>query len=134
MDTLSISLSGLRVQNSRMAVAASNIANITTSGSIPTTDNPVSNVYKPLSVSAIALSNYGQPAGVKSIINEDDSFSVVFDPGSIYANTEGFIAVPDVSLEEEAVNMMVAKNAYKANLNVIKTQKEMLGELLEIVS
>ncbi len=134
MDSVSISLSGLMVQNNRMATAASNIANVTTVGSIPTDANPTSNVYKPLSVSAIALSNYGDPAGVRSVINEDDSFSVIYDPGSIYADAEGFIAAPDVSLEREAVNMMVAKNAYKANLNVLKTQREMLGELLEIVS
>ncbi len=134
MDSVSISLSGLMVQNNRMATAASNIANVTTVGAIPTDANPTSTVYKPLSVSAIALSNYGEPAGVRSVINEDDSFSVIYEPDSTYANAEGFIAVPDVSLEREAVNMMVAKNAYKANLNVLKAQREMLGELLEIVS
>jgi flagellar hook protein FlgE len=40
----------------------------------------------------------------------------------------------NVSLEEELPNMMVTQRTYEANLQVLKTQHEMLGTTLDIMS
>lgn len=130
-DTLSIALSGLMAQSQRLAASASNIANISTTGVLPTPQSPASTVYKPLSVSYTALTAGGTGAGVRAEVAPDpNGYSPVYDPSSIYANNEGFIAAPNVDLVREAVNAIETKLLFKANLSVIKTHKEMLGELL----
>lgn len=127
-DAISIAMSGLRAQSVRLAASASNIANVGTSGAIPTPEAPASTVYKPLNVSYTALSTGGVRADV---IEDANGYTPVYDPSSIYANNDGLSAAPNVDLVKETVNMLEAKAVYKANVSVIKTQEEMLGELLD---
>jgi flagellar basal body rod protein FlgC len=44
------------------------------------------------------------------------------------------IAVPNIDFNKEFVNLMQSKSAFKANLSVLKTEKEMLGELLDALT
>jgi flagellar basal-body rod protein FlgC len=132
-NVLSIALSGLNAQNVRISAAANNIANASTVGALPTADNPASTVYKPLSVSYTALTAGANNGGVSAqVIEEQNAYTPVFDPSSPFANEEGLVAAPNVDLAKEAVNLLESKVLFKANLSVIKTQKEMLGEVLDI--
>ena len=135
MDALSIALSGLTAQQQRLGATASNIANVATTGSVPSSDPlaPASTVYKPLEVSFTALTTgNGDPAGVKAQVSERaDGYTVFFDPDNIHANAEGLVAAPNVSLENEIVNLLLTKTLFKANAAVIKTQNEMSGALLD---
>jgi flagellar basal-body rod protein FlgC len=130
-DALSIALSGLRVQQTRLDAAANNIANATTSGRVPTQADPASTVYKPLTVSMTALNAGGVSAQVSA---NPDAYSVSFSPDDPHANAEGLIAVPNVDLVSESVNIMTVKAAFKANLSIIKTQDQMLGDLLDALT
>ena len=131
-NVLSIALSGLNAQNTRLAASANNIANASTVGAVPTASG-TSTVYRPLSVSYTALTagtNTG--GGVSAHVTEDaDGYTVIFDPSSPFADSEGLIAAPNVDLAREAVNILESKLLFKANLSVIKIQKEMMGELLD---
>lgn len=131
-DVLSIALSGLRAQNTRLSAAANNIANASTVGALPT-ENSASTVYKPLNVSYTALTTGANDgAGVMAQVNEDaNGYTPVFDPSSPFANAEGLVAAPEVDLAKESVNILESKLLFKANLSVIKAQKEMMGELLD---
>jgi flagellar basal body rod protein FlgC len=40
----------------------------------------------------------------------------------------------ETDLVKETVNIMEAKSLFKANLSVIKTENEMLGDLLDIIT
>ena len=133
-DAVSIALSGLTAQGQRLAVSASNIANIATAGAIPTAESPNSNVYKALKVSYSSLMANGTAAGVIAKVSENPAYSTAFDPSSPYANKDGLIALPNVDLVGETVNVMLSKYAYKANLAVIKAEKEMLGGLLNSIT
>ncbi len=132
-DAISIALSGLTAQSIRLAASASNIANVSTSGVLPTKQSPASTVYRPLSVSYTALTTgAGQAGGVRADVTEDpDGYSAVYDPSNVHANNEGLVAAPNVDLARETVNILVAKTLFKANLSVIKAEREMLGELLD---
>lgn len=130
-DTLSVVLSGLAAQAQRLAATANNIANIGTVGALPTTESPASTVYKPLSVSYTALTAGGVSA---TVTEEPAGYSAAFDPTSIYANKDGLIAVPNTDLTKEIIIIMEAKLLFKANILVLKTQKEMLGELLNSIT
>ena len=46
----------------------------------------------------------------------------------------GFLEGSDVDITEEIVDQIVAKAAFKANINVIKTNDELLGTILDIKS
>lgn len=134
VDAISSAVSGLLAQSQRLGVAANNIANAVTTGRLPTAAEPTSTVYKPLSVSYNALTVGGQGAGVMAHVTEDaEGYSPVFDPTSIHANAEGFIAAPNVDLAQESISVMQAKLLYRANLSVIKTHRDMLGELMDIL-
>lgn len=129
-DVFSIALSGLGAQQKRLAGTASNIANASTAGTVPGTvpSAPTSTVYKPLSVNLTSLASGGVRADV---VADENGYSLAYDPSSPYANSEGMIAVPNVDLTTEMVNLLEIKTSYKANLAVLKTQDEMLGALLD---
>lgn len=136
-DAVSIALSGLTAQKQRLAVSASNIANVSTAGSVPSADPsaPASTVYRPLQANLTSVNIQGEGAGVKAEISEKQNpYSVIYDPTNFYANNEGLIAVPNVDLAEEIVKTMETKNAFKATLSVIKTEDEMMGDLLDILA
>lgn len=132
-DVLSIALSGLNAQNQRLAATASNIANASTAGPVPGTapSAPVStavSVYKPLNVNLTSMAGGGVQAQVSA---DENGYSIVYDPSSPYANSDGMIAAPNVDFIKEMVSLLETKAAFKANLAVLKTQDEMSGELLD---
>ena len=61
---------------------------------------------------------------------------VVGNPGQGGLGTvrSGFLEGSNVDITEEIVDQIVAKAAFKANANVIKTNDEMLGTILDIKS
>ncbi len=132
-DAFSIALTGLRAQTTRLAATASNIANASTSGAVPSANpsTPASTVYQPLDVSFSSLESGGV---IASVTPDPTGYSVVYDPSPIYANSEGLTAVPDIDLSEEIVNLIETKLLYKVNISVIKTQDEMLGDLLDTLA
>ncbi|MBI1214510.1 MAG: flagellar biosynthesis protein FlgC [Alphaproteobacteria bacterium] len=132
-DALSIAVSGLLAQGTRLAATASNIANASTEGTLPGADSsaPASTVYKPLQVSFTSVDSGGV---VANVIPRPQGYSVAYDPTSPYANGDGYVAAPDVDLNQEAVNLIETRLLYKANLSVIKTQDEMLGDLLNTIA
>jgi len=131
VDAISVALSGLRAQGQRVAVASNNIANAATAGRLPTAQNPQSGVYTPLTVNLTAQGNGGVST---TVVESPDGYSAVYDPSSVYANEEGLIAAPNVDLAQESVTLLEARTAFKANLAVLKTEKEMLGELMDVLA
>ena len=129
-DTLSIALSGLMAQNKSLGAAASNIANATTTGALPTPQSPVSTVYKPLNVSYTSLTGGGVTA---TVTPDQNGYSAVYDPSNGYANNQGLVAAPNVDLARQIVNIIETKTLFKANVSVIKTENKMLGDLLDTV-
>lgn len=132
-DALSIALSGLRAQTTRLAATASNIANASTGGTVPSADPsaPASTLYTPVTVEFSAQAGGGVSAQVRP---DPNAYSVIYDPSSVHANADGLVAVPDVDLAEQLVNLIETKAAYKANVSVIKTQDEILGDLLDTIA
>ena len=75
------------------------------------------------------------PSGVQAdVVADQNGYSVIYDPSSSFANADGFTAVPNVDLAAEAVKLTEIKILYKANLSVMRTQNEMMGDLLDIIS
>lgn len=92
---------------------------------------PASTVYTPVTVDFSSQAGGGVSAQVRP---DPNAYSVIYDPSSVHANADGLVAVPDVDLAEQAVNLIETKALYKANVSVIKTQDEMLGDLLDTIA
>ncbi|MDJ0937379.1 MAG: flagellar basal body rod C-terminal domain-containing protein [Kiloniellales bacterium] len=126
-----IALSGLNAQSTRVSVAASNIANARSVGVNPAPGADNSNAYTPQRVQQVSVADGG--VRVDTLPVSPPSLPV-FDPSNPDANAEGVAFLPNVSLEAELVEVLQASAAFKANVQVIQTQDELLGSLVDIAS
>jgi flagellar basal-body rod protein FlgC len=128
IGAISTALTGLFAASKRAEASASNIANMSTAGSVDGTG-----AYLPYQAQTTVQT--ASPGGGVTAMNIPKKPGVVnaFAPDSPFANSDGLVAVPNVDLAEEAVNLKLAELSYKANVSVIKTAEEMSEELLKTV-
>ena len=90
----------------------------------------------------IQLANFNNPTGLSSaggnLLNESAASGapVVGAPGegAFGSVLSGFLEGSNVDIAEEMVDQIIAKAAFKANVNVIKANDEIIGSLLDIKS
>jgi len=56
----------------------------------------------------------------------------VFNPGHPDANEDGYVEMPNVNITHEMVDMIAASRAYEANLEVVKTSKQLAQNALRM--
>jgi flagellar basal-body rod protein FlgC len=133
MDILAIAVSGLSAASLRVNVAASNIANASTTGPLPASGGSGTSAYVPLRVDQIAQSSGSTPGGtVATVSTVSPSFVAQYDPGAPFANQDGLVAAPNVDLVDEFVQLEIAKNSFIASAKVIQAYAEMTDTLLDI--
>jgi flagellar basal-body rod protein FlgC len=126
-----VSASALSAQRQRMNVIASNLAN---AQSTKTADGgPYRRQDVVFSTDPVEQGQDGL-VGVKvsSIVKDDSPFKSVYDPGHPDADKDGFVSMPNVSVIEEMVNMMMASRAYEASVQSFDTAKTMFTKTLEL--
>ena len=132
---LSIASSGLAAASLRLDVAASNIANAQSSGPLPTATGPSAATpppaYVPLRVNQVAVAGGGTLATTQPIF---PSSVPAYDPSASFADPNGLVAAPNVDLNNEAVQLIVARYAFALNAAVIKTDERMFKALLDTVT
>lgn len=135
MDSFAIfkvSASALDAQRGRMNTIASNMANINS------TQTEAGGPYKKkecvFSTLPIDSENPSTLEGVKlvQIVDSQEPFKKIHDPGHPDADKEGFVNVPNINIMEEMVNMMMAVRAYEANVTTFNMSKTMFLKALEI--
>jgi len=67
-----------------------------------------------------------------SYVNPHDAPKRVYDPAHPDADADGFVAMPNVNIVTEMVDMMVASRAYEANITAIESAKHMADKALNI--
>jgi flagellar basal-body rod protein FlgG len=90
----------------------------------------------------IQLANFNNPSGLSAaggnLLNESAASGapVAGNPGegALGSVLSGFLEGSNVDIAEEMVDQIIAKAAFKANINVIKANDEMIGSLLDIKS
>lgn len=123
-NAIGIALSGLNSATTRLNASASNIANALTSGSL---EDGGQAPYTPLET--VQSSQEGGGVSAK-VTPRQPAYSKAYDPDSPFANSEGYIGVPNVDMASEIVNMKLAEHSYKANIGTLKVSKEMFESLL----
>lgn len=140
LDSMDIGATGLKAQQIRMNVIANNIANI------DTTRTPQGGPYKRKDV-VFATSDSNEqiflvsddntsslPKGVKviDIATDRNPTKLLYRPDHPDADSQGYVAVPNIDAVVEMINMISATRAYEANLNMISSARNMLMRTLEI--
>ncbi|APZ94117.1 flagellar basal body rod protein FlgC [Fuerstiella marisgermanici] len=139
LSGMQISSSGLSGERLRMEVAANNIANA------HTTRTPEGGPYRRQRVSFSSVMDHfaqsgmidgdKQLGGVKVIgVTSDDSpLPLIYDPGHPDANEDGYVAMPNVTLPHEMVDLVTSSRAYEANLKAMETFKQMAEQALALL-
>lgn len=128
VDAISVALSGLKANTTKVGVHANNIANAGNIGARRPEGGPAP--YTPQDVVMIA----DALGGVQTrVTDRDPAFVLAPDPGSAYADDNGVVAVPNVDMATEIVGMNIAKNSYAANAAVIKVASAMQDEVMRLV-
>jgi len=112
---LNIAVSGLRAAAKRLEVSASNVANDRSTG------------YVPRRVQQTAYAAGGTRA--ESVPVQPPSVPFV-DPN----DPDAAATRPNVSLEEEIVEQMLARRAYEANLRTVEAADRMTRTLLDTIA
>ncbi len=140
LDALRTSSSGLTAQRLRMNVISSNLANIHTTRTarggpyrrrdVVFAARPVSGPFRNMLRSQMT----GRTSGVRVVgITSDPGPPLLkYDPQHPDANEQGYVAVPNINLIEEMVNMISATRSYEANVTAVKATKSMALKALEI--
>jgi len=137
---MEITASGLNAERSRMNTIASNLANAKTTR---TADGGPYKRLDPVFKSIPLAEKFSDLVGEKSAqassvvkvetIREDQSPpQMVYDPGHPDANAQGYVAMPNVNVVQEMVNMITASRAYEAGVTVMNSVKGMARSALNI--
>ncbi|PCI32165.1 MAG: flagellar biosynthesis protein FlgC [Alphaproteobacteria bacterium] len=129
---LQTSVSGLIASSTRLNVAASNIVNARVASSPKGTTGPRQTFragYSPQRVAQTTTAGGGVRATGAPVSPASLS---VYDPTSPFANEQGAVDMPNVSLPVEISELRRARHAYEANAKVIKTLDDTFKTLLKI--
>ncbi|MGY3658029.1 flagellar basal body rod protein FlgC [Bradyrhizobium sp. USDA 376] len=146
MSILSIATSGLSAASLRVNAAASNIANVNTTGPLPASGGSSTSAgsgiaptfpaaYVPLRVDQVSQSSGSTPGGtVATVSSVSPSYTAQSDPSAPFANQDGLVAAPNVDLANEFVELATAKYSFIANAKVIQAYSETTESLLDITT
>lgn len=128
-NIFNISGSAMSAQSQRLNVTASNLANA------DSTTSANGQPYKAKSVvfSAVATA-VPDVNGVRvdKVVEDSAPPRMVYDPKHPAANAEGYVAMPNVNVTEEMVNMISASRSYQNNVETMNAAKTMLLKTLAI--
>jgi flagellar basal-body rod protein FlgC len=132
-SAINASASALDAQRARMEVAISNLANA------ESTRGPDGQPYRRREVvletaPGDAFSNTFSATGVRvaEVVQDQTPFQRRYEPSHPDADADGFVAVPNVDVPEEMVNMLGAARAYQANLTAITVIRDTIAKALEL--
>jgi flagellar basal-body rod protein FlgC len=139
-DAIHASSSGLSAQRLRMNLISGNLANINTTrtrGGGPYRRKEAIFAARPLEESFKKILADRQMKQlsivmVDRIIEDSNSPVMKHDPQHPDADEKGYVAMPNINVMEEMVNMISATRGYEANVTALKAAKDMASRALEI--
>ncbi|MDP9126977.1 MAG: flagellar biosynthesis protein FlgC [Pseudomonadota bacterium] len=129
-----IAVSGLNDASRRIANAASNIVNASSTAALPSSASDPYTGFTPQDVVTLSDSVGGNNLGVSTTsAPRSPPYGVAYDPNSKLANAQGLVAVPNVDLASELVAANAAQTNYTADAAVIRIAQKTEKSLLDIL-
>ncbi len=135
LSAIDASASGLDAQRTRMEVAISNMANADSTRSANGQPYRRREVVLETQPFASALDGTPSPAAgvrVAAVLEDQSDFQRRYEPSHPDADADGNVAVPNVEVAEEMVDMLGAARAYQANLTAIGLIRDTIQRALEL--
>ena len=129
-----LTASALNAERMRMEVVSQNIAHANTTRGVD---------GKPYQAQHVIFENVLEKARhvggavphsvvVTRIEKEQGPPRLVYEPGHPDANAEGMVAMPDINVHQEMVELIASSRAFEANLAVLKNARNMAAQTLGI--
>ena len=128
-NIFNVSGSAMSAQSQRLNVVSSNLANA------ESTTSADGKTYraKQVEFKAIPTNNATATAvRVDRVVEDTSPLKMVFDPKNPAADENGNVAMPNVNVVEEMVNMISASRSYQNNVETMNTAKTMLLKTLTL--
>ena len=139
-DAINTSSSALSAQRLRMNLISGNLANANTTrtrtgGPYRRKEaifaaQPVNQSFK--GILTDRLNQYLSTVQVAGVVEDQNPPVMKYDPRHPDADEKGYVAMPNINLMEEMVNMISATRGYEANATALKAAKDMALKALEI--
>ncbi|MBX3430675.1 MAG: flagellar basal body rod protein FlgC [Hyphomonadaceae bacterium] len=127
---ISAAASGMRAQQTRMRIAAENIANANSTGVNPNEDPFRRRI--PL-LESTTLASGARGVRVEGAVNDMTEFREEYNPSHPAADDRGYVRLPNVDTLVEMMDMREATRAYEANLNMIEAARTMTSRALDLL-
>ena len=139
-DAIHASSSGLSAQRLRMNLISGNLANVSTTRTReggPYRRKEAIFAARPLEESFQRILSDRQNkqlsmVQVDRVIEDSNPPVMKYDPQHPDADDKGYVAMPNINVMEEMVNMISATRGYEANVSALKAAKDMASIALEI--
>jgi len=139
-DALNTSSAALSAQRLRMNLISGNLANVNTTRTAaggPYRRKEAVFAAQPHNQSfnqvlADRQNNTIASVKVARVIEDRNPPVMKYDPRHPDADAKGYVAMPNINLMEEMVNMISATRGYEANVTALKAAKDMALKALEI--
>lgn len=124
-----VSGSAMSAQAQRLNVVSSNLANADS----VTSSNGQAYKAKQVVFSSMPTSNPASTAvKVSQVVEDPNPPKMMYDPKHPLADEKGYVAMPNVNVVEEMVNMISASRSYQTNVETMNAAKSMLLKTLSI--
>ena len=126
-----IAASGMKAQSERLKVISQNMANADSVSADPNGE--------PYRRQVVSFQNYLDPATgaqkvrVNKIVKDMSPFEKKYEPNHPAADAQGYVSLPNVNPLVKMMDMKEAQRVYDANLNMLKTAREMNSSVLDIL-
>lgn len=126
-----IGVSGMKVQAERLRIISENMANADSIAGSPG--------ETPYRRQVVTFKNYvDQATGaelvkVDKVVKDQSQFEKKYAPNHPGADAEGYVSMPNVNPLIEMMDMKEAQRTYEANLNVVKTARDMNSSVLDLL-
>jgi len=127
-NIFNVSGSAMSAQAQRLNTVASNLANADSATSAS------GQAYRAKQVVFEAVPTEGGGTGVKvqQVIEDASPLKQVYDPKHPMADDKGYVAMPNVNVVDEMVNMLSASRSYQTNVETMNAAKSLLLKTLTI--
>jgi flagellar basal-body rod protein FlgC len=127
-NIFNVSGSAMSAQAQRLNTVASNLANADSA----TSASGQAYRAKQVVFQAVPLGAGATSVKVAQVIEDPSPLKQVYDPKHPMADEKGYVAMPNVNVVDEMVNMLSASRSYQTNVETMNAAKTMLLKTLTL--
>jgi flagellar basal-body rod protein FlgC len=127
-NIFTVSGSAMSAQAQRLNVVASNLANADSA----TSASGEAYRAKQVVFEAVPTEAGGTAVRVQQVVEDASPLKQVYDPKHPMADAKGYVAMPNVNVVDEMVNMLSASRSYQTNVDTMNAAKTLLLKTLTL--